>query len=219
MKTTIVILGTIHIDKESSPAYSERLGKLIAEIKPEVLCAELSQEQLDGTMTIETKPEYTDVILPYIKEVNISIVPIQPNTDAGQQMEKEKEAILERIDRHQWLRVVWEFSSQWEEFMYAKLIPLLDDPEAIEKLQNTEIDKLHVEPWFEILGRYFPEYILLWEKWNEHFLENIHSALKKHEGGRILVTVGLNHKYWLKDKLSGGDDVIVHDLHSFRKSS
>jgi hypothetical protein len=218
MKTTIIILGTIHIDKESSPAYSGRLEKLLEEIKPDVLYAELSAEQLDGSTAIETKPEYTDVILPFVKKIDIPVIPIQPHADAGKQMEEEKEAILDRIEQHQWLRVVWDFSSQWEECMYAKLIPLLDDPEAIEKLQLTEIDKLHIEPWFEVLGRYFPEYITLWDKWNEHFLEKIQQAIKEHEGKRILVTVGLNHKYWLMDKLTGSDNTDVFDLQTFRKS-
>lgn len=218
MKTTIIILGTIHIDKESSPAYAKKLGELIEEIKPDAIYTELSAEQLDGTADIETKPEYADVILPYVKKSGIPAVPVQPHTDAGKQMEEEKEAILDRIEQHQWLRVVWEFSSQWEEYMYAKLIPLLDDPNAIEKLQLTEIDKLHIEPWFEVLGRYFPEYITLWEKWNEHFLEKIRDALKAHEGKRILITVGLNHKYWLMDKLTGSDNMDVFDLQKFRES-
>jgi uncharacterized circularly permuted ATP-grasp superfamily protein len=40
-----------------------------------------------------------------------------------------------------------------------------------------------------------------WEGWNTHFLETILKAAEENSGKRIIVVVGAEHSYWLRNKL------------------
>jgi hypothetical protein len=86
--TIIILLGTMHLEPEEFPAYGRRLGEIIEEINPDLICSELSPEQLAGTQSCDSKPEQRDVIMPAARRLGIPIVPIQPSTARGMEWEK-----------------------------------------------------------------------------------------------------------------------------------
>jgi KaiC/GvpD/RAD55 family RecA-like ATPase len=51
-----------------------------------------------------------------------------------------------------------------------------------------------------------------WELWNEHFLKSILAAAEAHKGKRLVVTVGAEHVYWLKDRLMKRSEIRVVPL-------
>ncbi len=48
---------------------------------------------------------------------------------------------------------------------------------------------------------YGPEERRGWERWNEHFLSRILDVARDNAGKRIVVTVGVEHGYWLRKRL------------------
>jgi hypothetical protein len=40
-----------------------------------------------------------------------------------------------------------------------------------------------------------------WEGWNRHFLDQIVAAAAEHPGRRIVIIVGVEHGYWLREHL------------------
>lgn len=50
-----------------------------------------------------------------------------------------------------------------------------------------------------------------WEGWNEHFLDRIMEAAKANPGKRIIVTVGAEHGYWLREHLRQEQGVKLLD--------
>ncbi len=84
--TIIILLGTMHLDPKEFRAYGRRLGEIIEEINPDLICSESSPEQLAGTQSCDSKPEQRDVIMPAARRLGIPIVPIQPSTARGIQL-------------------------------------------------------------------------------------------------------------------------------------
>ena len=64
--------------------------------------------------------------------------------------------------------------------------------------------------------QYSPATARIWNEWNAYLADRIGETIDKYPGDRILVTVGLDHKYWLWNRLKERKDIILHDLQSFR---
>lgn len=217
MNTAIIVLGTIHLGKDSAPAYAKFLTDSFDKIKPDMILAETAPNELEDGRLAEVKPEYPEIIIPYAKENNINIIGVLPGEDERDKMKKAKEEILDQIENNQWMRMIWEYASQWEDVAYGRILGMLENPDSMERLQMPEIDILHFSAWFESLSKYFPEYLELWNQWNSRILSNIQDVIKENSGKRLLVTIGQAHKYWLTEKLTGQADLDVYDLISFQK--
>ena len=55
-QTTVIVFGSMHLEPKEYPAYAERFERIIEEITPDIICSELSPEQLEGTATCNSKP-------------------------------------------------------------------------------------------------------------------------------------------------------------------
>ncbi len=216
-KTMVVIFGTFHSGKEDTPEYAEGLRVILDEIKPDVICAELSPEQLSGEVSCKSKPEYPDVILPFAKEHATPVVPIQPDAEAGLKLEQEMARIVRESTAGAAARAMWEYSEYLDEAASEGWREILQEAAGIENVQLREFDLLAMKPGWDATRKYFPEVALQWESWNEYFLDRIEAAICEYGGKCILITTGLAHKYWLWEKLQGRSDVELHNLQSFRK--
>ncbi len=217
--TTVIIFGTFHNGKKDSPAYIDRLGSILQEIMPNVICAELSPEQLNGKASCNSKPEYPEVILPFAKNSNVEVVPIQLGTEEGITLEKQMLRIIKESADDGGGRAMWEYSEYLDEVSTISWQKVLKNPAGIENVQLREFDLLVMEPEWLATSRYFPKLADQWEKWNQHFLDRIESTICDHAGKRILVTTGLAHKYWLWGKLESRDDIQLHNLQSYRRAA
>lgn len=216
-KNTVVILGTIHADKKQYPNYIENLSKIIREINPQIICAELSPEQLQSNNLISSKPEYHFGIMPVVRNLNIEIVPIQPATKIGIEIEQKKKDFEIKINENEIDKIKWDFLDDFTTTLMKNLYSLIDQPSVFENLQMKEFDLWFYESWYQFIQKHFSEINEHWIEWNQMFLENIIEVIKNNEGKRILVTVGLDHKFWLIKKLREIKDIDVHNLHSFRQ--
>ena len=82
-ESLVVLFASLHLDEETSPNFIRSYREILREIAPSVICAELSPEQLEGSMTCHSKPEYGAAVLPVAQELGARIVPIQMPTDDG----------------------------------------------------------------------------------------------------------------------------------------
>ena len=219
-KNTVIVLGTAHFDKEQTPVYIGRLVEIVREITPDIICAELSVDQLNGTTTCNSKPEYPDAIMPVAREMNIPIVPIQPGISEpiAFSLEERKASIYDDIRSTESGKFHLEYMEKIGEITLSNWLELLKGPNGIENVQLREFDLIQVEPEWTATEHFFPELYKLWNEWNEYFLDRINETIENHRGKLILVTVGLAHKYWLWNKLKSRDDIILHNLQSFRQA-
>lgn len=193
----VIVLGTAHHWHWETQIYSPGiLIDLLKKTEPDLICAELSPEQLSGTTTCNSKPEYPKAIIPFAKQQKIPIIPIQPCTERGLEYGNRKRKEIERIKSSPGMEEKWGF---W-----------MDLSASMEDVNSpTLFDFLcrGYDTWLEIIyGRLYPKLFpnlgVLWEEWNQYFMTEIEKAIIENPDYRITVTVGNAHKYWLNNKLS-----------------
>lgn len=193
----VIVLGTAHQWHWETPIYSpEILIDLLRNTEPDLICAELSPEQLNGTTTCNSKPEYPKAIIPFAKQHKIPIVPIQPCTEHGLEYGNRKRQEIERVKATPGL------SEKWDIWM--------DLSDSIQEVNSpTLFDFLcrGYDTWIEIVydkfySRLFPDLGALWSEWNQYFITEVEKAIVENPECRITVTVGNAHKYWLNNRLS-----------------
>jgi hypothetical protein len=216
-KTIIVIFGTMHLEPEEFPAYGKRLCEIIEEINPDIICSELSPEQLDGTQSCNSKPEQRDVIMPTAKRLGIPIVPIQPSTEKASEWEKRFKAADGKLRSQVPSRHYIEYGEQLAGREAELWSGLMKNADCIENVQLNEYH-LFSEARDRVESQLLPEREKLLDEWNENFLRKIEETFKSNRGRRILVMAGLWHKYWLWNWLSVRADVSVHNLQSYRRA-
>jgi vacuolar-type H+-ATPase subunit E/Vma4 len=218
-KTVLIILGTLHFGLDRAPEYIQILGNIIREFNPDVICGELSPEELNSNSSSRIKPEYSAAILPVAIEKRITIAPIEPSYD--EPFRKEAKRIREEAEEEtQKLadgKMTLDFIEKLISVFLARLINVIKIPGAHEYLQRREYDLLFMESWYNVINDYLPKFLAQWNEWNEYFYDRISEAIEKYSGKRILVTVGLDHKYWLWQKLESRNDIVLHNLLSFRE--
>jgi len=191
-KRKITIIGTVHHYHYKWAFFSmEILKRLIEEINPDILCAELSPEQLEGTVTCKSKPEYPEVIIPVAREKGYKIVPIQPDTAYGMHWEREKNKEIQMIKDS--------LIGKWKLMLYQAICILIWVISSINLkiLQSNAIDALY-RVQYGVFRRFFPRWQKYHVDWNRHFYNRIMDTIISNPNKNILITVGLTHKYWLK---------------------
>ena len=216
-QTEVILMGTMHLPPSDFPEYARKLGEIIEEIAPDTICSELSPEQLAGTQTCNSKPEQRDVVIPTAKRLGIPIIPIQPATEVAVDWENRYKDAEKELKARETGRNFHDLSSSlameearlWREFMTSA-----------DCIENVQVNEYHVFPQARdmIEEKWAPQLARVLTEWNEYFLSSIIATVEADPGRRILVIVGLWHKYWLWNKLVERDDIRVQNLHSFRLS-
>jgi hypothetical protein len=216
-KTDVILMGTMHLDPSDYPEYASRLNDIIEEISPDIICSELSPEQLNGTQTCNSKPEQRDVVMPTARRLGIPIVPMQPATDTAIEWEKRYKAAVEELKSGNDSRYYLEISDLLAEYEAESWMRLVKSEDCIE---NVQLNECHVYPEArdKVSEKLAPELASVMTEWNEYFLSSILLTSEQDPGRRILVIMGLWHKYWLWNQLEKHDHIRVHNLHTFRAS-
>lgn len=215
-KSTVVILGTMHLEPSSYPAYAGRLAEIIEQIKPDLICTELSPEQLAGTQTCNSKPEQRDVVMPTATRLGIPVVPIQMATDEARAWERGFKQAYKDIQSRDDMKPYLEFSDQLAR-QEAELWG--DAMSSAACIENVQLNEYHVlsAARDNVVKKLMPDLAELYTEWNLSFLARIDETIRANPGKRILVIVGLWHKYWLWNELQTRDDIDLHNLQSFRQ--
>ena len=215
--TEVILLGTMHLAVTDYPEYASKLGNLIEEIAPGIICTEVSPEQLAGTQPCDSKPEQRDVVLPTARRLGIPIVPIQPATEVGVEWEGRYKAAEQEMRTQEEGRHFLDYSCNlsvhearlWERYM-----------KSADCIENVQMNEYHVFPKARDMmeKKWMPRLARLLTEWNEYFLSRIIATIESKPGILIMVITGLWHKHWLWEKLEHTDGIRVHNLHSFRLS-
>lgn len=195
----VVVLATLHQLHEEIPGYSlQRLGKVIEQLDPDVLCLEVRADKLAARADEKTKIEYPRVIYPLLARRHYATVAMEPS-------EPEYGAILQP-----YLRANAAFQTSggaavaalagYSEATYAALKTHWRDPATVNDATTDQM--LRAKHAFQqaAIGAGEREG---WERWNRHFLDVITRTAAAHPGQRIVVTVGVEHGYWLREHLAG----------------
>ena len=226
-KNEVLILGTIHGGHLTDSIYNTAyLDKLIREINPDYILAEIPPDRFEAAMKgfkrddsiseprVMRFPEYTDVVFPLTKEMDFEIIPTAGWTKP---MADERTEKLKTISQDSSRVADWEAyleGNRLSDSIY-KATGKVNDPYFIHTHAYDSIQDIALQPY----NRLFNVELGLggWENINIAHYWNIEKALEKHryEGKRFLIIYGAGHKSWFLPQLKKRDDIELLQMKSF----
>ncbi len=212
-KKKVIILGTMHEFHNVIHSYSMKiLENTIDSLNPDIICAELSEDQLFNRVTCNSKPEYHEVIIPLAKRKRIKIFPVQPNTPEGMKWGAKKDSIIKNVknteNKRNYYKCYEDFGSIFRDNFLLKWNDF--------KLYQSEISDLFFESEYEYNKQLVPDLWELREEWNISIYNNINEVVKNISADKtILITIGLAHKFWLTKKFKIRDDIYLDYIENY----
>jgi hypothetical protein len=206
----LIVIGTQHELHLTDPIFDlEKLVKLIHSTKPDIICAEVSPEQLSGETTCHSKPEYPKAILPYARENEIEVIPIQPPSAEGYRQQERNQQAIEKIKSNPESLAKWECRAEFFAAASESSSP------SLHSLQSRAYDHWMEIIWERYQAKLFPEYWAVKEIWNNEFLKRIEETIQSNKEKRITVTVGFNHKHLLNNRLGNISNVTLEHIEDY----
>lgn len=212
IESDIYILGTIHSNHlVSDLGYTLKdLENTLEQIKPDLICIEMTEEALGGEME-GYFPTENAVILEYAKRNNIPVCPvdwradlsrqekqIQPSDEDKKQLDKTQRAVEELVLEHL-------IKNNWEHyFAYVQ-----DDSNFHAAIKKQHDLKIH------LLGEESDGY---WLTRNDSITENLVNAIQEHKPKVVLLTAGMHHTYIIKDQLKTKHKVKTLEVPAYAAS-
>lgn len=203
----VIVLDTLHQMHAEVPAYDNAtLGRLIENLRPDVLCVELQPSDLAARPAEKTKQEYPAVIYPLIDRHHYRVYAMEPPEPLYSTILAPYRSNTEAFDTRQPARA--EAFGKYSDGLYAALKAHWTSPASVnDEATDTAFHAKHVLQE-ALMG---PGEHAGWEAWNGHFLEIIQRAARENPGKRIVVTVGAEHGYWLREHLRHAAGVALLD--------
>lgn len=194
---TVVVLDTLHQLHTEVPAYDNTvLGRLIERLKPDVLCVELQPDDLATRPPEQNKQEYPSVIYPLIDRHHYRVYAMEPAEPQATAILTPYRGNTKTFDTRQPTQS--KAFGQYTDGLYAALKAHWTSPAAVnDQVTDAALGAKHLLQE-ALMG---PAELAGWDAWNNHFLEVIRRAARENPGRRIVVTVGAEHAYWLKQHL------------------
>jgi hypothetical protein len=198
-KTRIAVLGTLaELHREPIRYNLACLTRLVEELNPDLLCAELRRDAWEGGDVSSAPIEYREALVPLAARTNIVIVPIQGQ--AGCQLVAPQAGPLLGVRRT---------IARWLDDLLRWLQRRASDPDAINSSAFGHL--CHT--------------ICLLEAWNagvavrralqaanRALLENVLAAVRRDPGVRVLITVDCRRRHQLAAWLRHLDEVELVDV-------
>ena len=205
IKAKIVILGVLHIFHNSVPNYSLKdLELSLNKIKPDLIAVELMQSEIDKLKSQSFKIEY-NVILPYAKKNKIPIYGLDPEEPKFSKMADPY--IKNQKDFPVKFPAESKVQGNFQRHLFDYLIK--EHWTSASRVQSEVTDS-----FFDLKHRFQEDLMGKaekdgWNDFNSYYSSQIFSLAEKNKGKTILVTIGVEHVYWLKKKLSSSKDFEI----------
>jgi hypothetical protein len=203
----VAVLATLHKLHAEVPAYSGQvLRDSILRLAPDVLCIEVRPDRYAQRAPEANKVEYPEVVYPLIDAQGYRVYPMEP---APPRFEALLQPYLQanRAFAEAQPAEAAAFSAH-AEAMYA---PLRAYWTSAARVNDAVTDQ-------QMRAKHALQDALIgegeragWEAWNGEFLAAIERAAAENPGKRIVVLVGAEHGYWLRERLAGHAGIRLLD--------
>ena len=198
----VLVLAALHQYHAQVRCYGfAELQSVVKWFGPNTLFAEVTEEDLRLRRPEPVKREYPEAIYPLLDAAaSISAHALEPAGAARRllidRLESAAQEFQEKVEY-----------AQFEESVHAWLASLILTWKTPADVNSRGTDA-SVRAKNERQRPLYPDdYSRVLEEWNEHFLARIIDGLRKDRPARALVLVGLEHCFWLRDRLAGREDV------------
>lgn len=195
----VFVLGGIHQSHEKAKYYTyKRMGEIYQQLKPDILCVETKQKYVDDGSFKETPFDFKKFMIPLVQTDKIPIYGIDWwDNGKGQKWRELQQQAFNDSSLNSEMKLTGGLFSLFNEYFENT------DFEAINSKYMTDLWKAKSEFKYHIFSNH-PEYKYITEfeeERNNHIVENILKVVKENPDKRILVAIGIDHKYYIEKEL------------------
>ncbi len=190
-RTPVAVLGTLaEFHREPIPYNLGALVRLVTDLRPDLLCLDITPEQWQRRDFSDLPPEYRDALLPLAHQTDIVVAPI-----AGNRPPDEPTAAG-------WRGRAMALFRRW----LAYLQRTSPDPTAInEGWRHHAADVL-----YSLIGRLGGSEVRRdWRTHTTHLTRRVLEVARRDPGSRILVVVNVRHCHHIRPALAAYPDIHV----------
>lgn len=213
----VFVLGGIHQAHETARYYTyERMGEIYRLLKPDILCVETRQESVEDGSFRGTPYDFINFMIPLAQNDHTPIYGIDWwNPEQGTKWRELQQKAYNDTTLSSEISFIGGMFSLFDDYFENK------DYMEINSQYITSLWKAKNEFKYHVFAQH-PEYAFIEEFENErnnHIVENILRVIAENPDKNILVAIGIDHKYYIEDRLaSSGIRVYqVDELEQFGK--
>lgn len=197
-KSRVAVLGTLaELHREPIQYDLKTLGRLVKDLQPDLLCAEIHMNHWQTADLGQSPPEYKEALLPLARRTDIVVVPVA--SDQG------CELIEPRSGSARGLRsaAVW-----WMNWMLRGLQRDAGSPEVVNSGPFGHMCDIMCAITAWVCGEATRR---AWQQANQQLYDNVVQAVRRDPGRRVLVTVDCRRRHQLEARLKALDEIeMVH---------
>ncbi len=195
----VFVLGGIHQSHENAKYYTyERMGEIYQQLKPDILCVETQQKHVDDKSFTGTPFDFKKFMIPLAKVDKIPIYGIDWwDNEKGMKWQELQQKAFSDTTLISEIKFIGGMFSLFNEYFENK------DFEDINSQYITNLWKTKSEFKYHILSQNSQyKFIVEFEnERNNHIVENIQKIVRENPNKKILVAIGIDHKYYIEEKL------------------
>ncbi len=204
----VFVLGGIHQSHETAKYYTyERMGELYQQLKPDILCVETQPKYVDDGSFRGTPYDFNKFMIPLAQKNQTPIYGIDWwNNERGEKwQELQQKAFRDTALNSEVLLLGGMFSLFIEYFEN-------NDFNAINSSYITRLWKAKSEFKYHLFTQH-PDYAFIVEFENErnnHIVANVLKVIDENPNKSIMVAIGIDHKYYIEEKLKEHGIRVFH---------
>lgn len=195
----VFVLGGIHQGHETAKNYTyERMGEIYRQLKPDILCVETKQKYVDDGSFRETPFDFKKFLIPLAKQDQIPIYGIDWwDNEKGKKWRELQQQAFNDSTLIADVRLFGGLFLLFNEYFMNK------DFEEINSKYITALWEAKNEFKYHVFSQHHEyKYISEFErKRNNHIVDNIMKVAKQNPNNKILVAIGIDHKYYIEKEL------------------
>ncbi len=199
----VVVLCALHQMHEQAPFYTYAdLRAAIEQLHADVLAVEPTPTDLKDKVEQKNKREYQNSVYPLLRRHNWATVALEPEGPRRTELIGLLRAAEESLEK-----TAPQKDQAFDTYNDTLFKNLLSEWHSAADLNASWTDRLFAVKHSFQHGLYGAQEEQGWEGWNQYFLQQIVTAAKQNPGKRIVVIVGVEHGYWLREHLRKQDGV------------
>ncbi len=199
----ILVLSTLHHLHGEVDYYTyAHLSRIVEHFSPDVLAVELTPSDLRDRKAQRVKQEYQHSIYPLLDHLQCEVIPLEPAEPLYSELVRLGQKAVDELEKRTPAAV--EQFGLYVNALYEVLLGWWSSPMDVNSAETDRHFEIKHKYQSEVFGKDEKEG---WERWNQHFLDQILAGAARNPDCKMLVLVGVEHAYWLRKQLFGREGV------------
>lgn len=213
-KSEVFVLATLYKRHETVGAYDlQTLRRIILAVKPEAVVLDVTPDELKQEKVHQSKIEYPNVIFPLVKSENYLAYAAEPAEplfgEIVQSVSKGFQA-FEKNNPDESAAMKQYTASLFETLKFSWKTPADVNSQVTDKvLAGKEA----------LRGNFVKEYGSGQQRWNQHTTDAVLRAAKENPKKRILLLLGIENCYWVRNALRNNKRVNLVDMEQWLRTN